>query len=259
MDWDAERYTRDFAFVHQYGEDVLDWLEFPPGARVIDLGCGNGALTAELARRGASVWGMDASEEMLKEARRLHPSLPFQRGDVRFWEAEEPVDAVFSNAVFHWVPVENHPLMLWHINRSLNMRGQLVCEFGGKGNGATLHGALRRAFEKRGYRYALPFYFPSIGDYAPMLEQAGFRVERALLLERPTCCRNGEAGLREWIRMFVQQPFRQMEHRMARAVVEEVEEELRPHLFHDGNWYVDYVRIRWKAVKEREASGCQPR
>lgn len=253
MNWKAEEYARDYGFVHRYGEKVLELLELPPGASVIDLGCGNGALTEQLALRGWRALGIDASETMLKEARRLHPSLTFQRDDACCFEVEEPVDAVFSNAVFHWIEEEKHPRLLRQINRALRHQGQLVCEFGGAGNGKALHDALRREWERRGRQYRLPFYFPTIGEYAPLLEQAGFRVEYASLFPRPTRCENGEAGLRRWVKMFVREPFQQLGEQEGESILHAVEEELRPRLFREGSWYIDYVRIRWKAVKVREA------
>lgn len=252
VNWNAEEYTRDYGFVHRYGEKVLNLLELPPGATVIDLGCGNGALTEQLALRGWRVLGIDASEEMLKEARRCHPSLSFWKDDACRFEVEEPVDAVFSNAVFHWIAKEKHPRLLRQINRALRQRGQLICEFGGESNGKALHNALRREFERRGRQYRLPFYFPTIGEYAPLLEQSGFRVEYASLFPRPTRCENGEEGLRRWVRMFVREPFQQLSEIEAESMMKAVGEKLRPQFFRRGSWYIDYVRIRFKAMKINE-------
>ena len=104
--WDAEKYKKDFSFVPQYGEAVMDLLDAAPGSRVVDLGCGNGALTEQLAACGYDVTGVDASAEMLELAREGHPELKFLPGNALDFTLDEPVDAVFSNAVLHWIDAD---------------------------------------------------------------------------------------------------------------------------------------------------------
>lgn len=97
IQWNAEKYRDDFSFVHQYGEDVLNLIKSKPGALVVDLGCGNGALSSKLAESGYRVIGIDASDEMLKTAKNLHPELTFQRGDACSFQLKEKADVIFSN------------------------------------------------------------------------------------------------------------------------------------------------------------------
>lgn len=78
--WDAEKYTADFSFVHQYGNDVIGLLEKKAGGTVLDLGCGNGALTKALADQGWNAVGLDASKELLSAARNKYPGLSFLEG-----------------------------------------------------------------------------------------------------------------------------------------------------------------------------------
>ena len=85
--WDAEKYKKDFSFVPQYGEAVMDLLDAAPGSRVVDLGCGNGALTEQLAACGYDVTGVDASAEMLELAREGHPDLKFLPGNAQIGRA----------------------------------------------------------------------------------------------------------------------------------------------------------------------------
>ena len=99
--WDARGYERDFSFVPSYGEGVIDLIDVRPGETCLDLGCGNGALTAALRDRGLDAFGMDASPEMLALARENHPDLRFVEGDATSFTLERPVDVVFSNAVLH--------------------------------------------------------------------------------------------------------------------------------------------------------------
>lgn len=246
IEWDAQGYRQNFQFVHQYGEDVLSLLTLKPGMHVLDLGCGNGALTEKLAQAGAAVLGMDASGEMLALARREHPQIPFLLGDAQTFQLEQPVDAVFSNAVFHWI--DDQDALLSHIAAALVPGGQLVCEFGGKGCAETIHQALESEFEKRGLFYRRNFYFPTIGEYTPLLERHGLRVVNAALFDRPTRL-VGPDGLRDWIQMFDRQPFEGLDEQVSAEIMEAAVSKLHPVLYRDGAWVADYVRIRIKAIR----------
>jgi len=247
IQWDAEKYTDRFSFVHQYGSVLLDLIE---GERlsVLDLGCGNGALTAELAARGHGAEGIDASEELLRLARANYPELRFRRADAVSFRTEKRYDVVFSNAVFHWIDREQQPDMLACVFEALKPGGQFVFEFGGYGNNALIHGALRGEFEKRGLAYKTPFYFPTIGEYASLLERSGFLVRSALLLDRPTRL-EGADGLYDWVRMFVKTPFEGLGCVLVEEIIRSAVSGLKGVLYQGGRWYADYVRLRCKAVK----------
>ncbi len=247
--WDAGKYTEDFSFVHRYGNDVAELLDCGAGSTVLDLGCGNGALTKRLQEKGFLVTGMDASPEFLAMAKETYPELSFIQADAVSFSLEEPVDAVFSNAVFHWIEKEKQAAMLECVGRALREKGQFVFEMGGAGNNVRIHGELEKAFAEYGYSYKMPFYFPSIGEYASMVEEAGLQVRYAVLFERPTELK-GDGGMRDWIDMFVRTPFEAVsapEHR--EAIKSRAVEALRPVLYKDGKWYADYVRLRMKAYK----------
>ena len=244
--WNAEEYNERFQFVHQYGEDLFSWLDLTPGMSVVDLGCGNGALTERLAAMGAEVLGLDASPEMLAVAQRHHPRLRFERADAASFIVERPVDAVFSNAVFHWI--DDQDALLSSVSQALKPGGQLVCEFGGAGCAETVHHALRTAFARRGLPYRFRFYFPTVGEYAPLLEAHRLKVVRASLFDRFTE-QVGEDGLADWIRMFVTLPFEGLSDSRRAEIIREAVEACRPSLFVNGKWHVDYVRIRIKAIR----------
>ena len=247
--WDAKGYTSGFAFVHQYGEGVLDLIDAAPGSHVVDLGCGNGALSEKLIARGYRVTAIDASGDMLAQARALHPDIPFVQADATDFTLPEPADAIFSNAVFHWIDRDRQPLLAAAIARNLKPGGQLVCEFGGFGCAERVHSALERAFAARGLTYPRVFYFPTIAQHAPVLEAAGLRVTYAVLFDRPTP-QQGPDGLRAWIDMFVRAPFAGMDAALREAIIADAMEQTRGELLRpDGTWIVDYVRIRLRAVK----------
>lgn len=246
--WDAQNYANNFAFVPQYGQAVLDLVDAPNGSFIVDLGCGNGSLTQELTDRGHRVLGIDASEEMLALAQQQHPSLDFKLGNALTFKLEQPADVVFSNAVFHWIDADKQLNMLKNIAANLKTGGKLVTEFGGKGCAEAVHGTLEKNFATKGLNYLRSFYFPTIGEYAPLLEEAGFKVEYALLFDRPTK-QVGDDGLANWIRMFDTAPFEGLKTELKEELITKTVEDLRGTLYLDGCWYVDYVRIKIKAVK----------
>lgn len=251
--WDAASYKKNFSFVPAYGEAVIGLITKPPGSSVIDLGCGSGSLTGRIAQKGYTVTGIDDSEEMLRLAKKEHPDINFIKGNAVTFHLAEEADVVFSNAVFHWVDEKDQQEMLSNICRSLKPGGELVCEFGGSGCAETVHGTLEQCFSHRGLGYRRVFYFPTIGQYAPMLEKAGFRIEYAALFDRPTP-QNGTDGLADWIRMFVKKPFEGMEESLKEEIIADAVSRLRDRLCRDGRWTVDYVRIQFKAVRKRSKS-----
>ena len=144
IEWNATNYTNHFSFVHKYGEDVLKLIDAPAGSRVLDLGCGNGALTKKLKELGFQVQGMDASSEMLHVARKNYPDIRFEKGDATQFTLQDPVDVIFSNAVFHWIDAEKQDALAARIASALKPGGTLVCEFGGKNCAESVHAMLEQ-------------------------------------------------------------------------------------------------------------------
>lgn len=246
--WNAQEYSSNFSFVHEYGKDLLALIDKERVHTALDLGCGNGALTKQLYDMGMSVIGMDASNDMLAKARASFPMVEFVQGDASDFTLSHKVDLVFSNAVFHWIDKEKHPQSLKCIYNTLNNGGQLVVEFGGKGNARLIHGELKKAFEKRGMTYRMSNYFPSADEYAQLLEQTGLKIDLITLFDRFTELK-GDNGLCDWIKMFRKEAFAGVDGTVKEEIIRETAEALRPELYKDGKWYADYVRLRFKAVK----------
>ena len=233
IQWNVKNYTDNFSFVHQYGEGVTELITKPAGSRVIDLGCGNGALTEKLQQKGFDVQGIE---------------LTFRQADALSFQLEEKADVIFSNAVFHWIDADKQESMIENIARQLKIGGELVCEFGGFGCGETVHAALEKNFNEVGLEYPRVFYFPTIGEYAPKLEKYGLKVNYAVLFDRPTE-QKGDDGVGDWIRMFVTKPFENMPQKQKEAIIAKTVEDVKPALYMDGKWIVDYVRIRIRAER----------
>jgi trans-aconitate 2-methyltransferase len=249
-DWNSLLYQEKHAFIWQYGENLLQILNPQPNERILDLGCGTGQLTAKIAQAGAEVIGIDRAPEMIEQAQLNYPQLHFQVADAKNFHLSQPVDAVFSNAVLHWIPQTD--AVITSIRESLKNGGRFVAEFGGKGNIESIVKALYEALEKIGVETASnfnPWYFPSIGEYASKLEKQNFEVTYSYLFSRSTLLQDKDAGLANWIEMFGGSFFKGLSEEEKIMVIQNVEKQLKPKLYQEGNWFADYKRIQVKAIK----------
>jgi trans-aconitate methyltransferase len=254
--WDAERYDRDFSFVAAYGETVLGWLDPQPGERILDLGCGTGDLTHRIVAAGAHVVGLDADAAMAQAFARRLPGVPMVVADAqRPWPTtaplDEPFDAIFSNAALHWMP--DAPAVARSMAAALRPAGRLAAELGGVGNVATIHDAVAQALVRLGLPApAWHRFFPTPGEYAAVLEAAGFEVRQMELADRPTRLA-GPDGLADWLELFGAGVLAGLEPSQRAALVEQTVAIARPQLWQDGSWWADYRRLRVLAVRRRDS------
>lgn len=242
--WSAESYDSHARFVSDLAGEVLSWLAPKPGERILDLGCGDGVLTAALAALGCTVVGVDTSHELLKAATARGLDVRRMDGQALGFEAE--FDAVFSNAALHWM--QDAAAVVKGVWRALKPGGRFVAEFGGHGNVAAIITAMRAVALRRGADQGLagPWFFPTPDIYRDMLIAEGFTVKRIGLFPRPTALKS---GMKEWLKVF-RKPFFESYGADSDAVLDEVVELLRPSLCDArGNWTADYVRLRVEAVK----------
>jgi trans-aconitate 2-methyltransferase len=248
--WDPALYEGRHGFVWQHGAALLDLLAPRPGERILDLGCGTGHLTAQIAALGAEVIGLDASPAMVEQARRTYPQLTFVVGDARDFTLKQPVDAVLSNAALHWVqPPEP---VVDCVRRALQPGGRFVADLGGRGNVQAIRTALAQAATRcsmPGWRE--PWYFPSLGEYAGLLETGGLAVTFATLFDRPTPL-EGEEGLRNWVTMFAGDLLGRVPAEQREQFLSGVEAATRSALYRDGTWHADYRRLRVVAHRPME-------
>lgn len=243
--WIPDRYARNAGFVPELGRAVLTLLAPRPGERILDLGCGDGTLTAEIAATGAHVVGIDSSDEQIAAARAR--GLDAHVMDARTLRFEAPFDAVFSNAALHWM--RDLDAVATAVAACLRPGGRFVGELGGAGNVATVRQAIGAALARRGLDAgaADPWTFPSAGAFGDLLERHGFEVRHLETFPRPTPLPGALDG---WLETFCE-PFLALLPAAERPLfVAEISDLVAPQLRRpDGGWIVDYVRLRFAAIR----------
>lgn len=243
--WDPEQYAQHARFVSDLGGPVVDLLDPQPGERVLDLGCGDGALTERLVSAGCEVVAIDSSPEQVWAA--LERGLDARIADVSELSIDGLFDGVFSNAALHWI-TDPQPVIV-NVWNALRPGGRFVAEFGGAGCVATVRAALASELSGRGIdaKSLDPWYFPTPEEYGARLESQGFRVDLNILFPRPTPL---PSDIRSWLEIFAQ-PYTSCVAAPDRlSLIDAVRTRLEPQLLNaDGVWVVDYVRLRVAATK----------
>jgi trans-aconitate methyltransferase len=248
QEWNPAQYGKNARFVSDLGVPVVDLLSPKSGERILDLGCGDGALTIKLAAVGCTVVGVDSSAEMVNAAKLL--GLDAHVVDGQSLQFASVFDAVFSNAALHWMKNPEGVISgVWH---ALKPGGRFVGEFGGYGNVAAIVTALDSALASRGIAVASPWFFPRPKQYSELLEASGFEVQAMDLIPRPTLLPGDVGG---WLETFAQHYISALPVGDRQRFVSEVVEALRDVLCEaGGDWQADYVRLRFFATKPETAT-----
>jgi trans-aconitate methyltransferase len=246
MTWNATNYDNRFGFVSRGGDSLIDLLDPQPGERVLDLGCGTGELAAKIADRGASVVGLDADRNMIEQARERFPQIEFLVGDGHDFSVGQ-FDCVFSNAALHWLTRPRAVTM--SVRAALRTGGRFVAEQGGAGNVAQTIAALNAARMAVGSTpvSALPWYYPSVGEHATLLESCGFRVRMMAHFDRPSPLDDCPNGIVDWAQMFGSAFYGDLPEDRLPVFFAAAAEHARPLVRDDGITVIDYVRLRWSA------------
>ena len=240
--WNAADYAANARFVSDLGQAVLDLLAPRPGERILDVGCGDGALTARLAEAGATVVGADPAPDFVAAA--VARGIDARLLDAQALPFEREFDAVFTNAALHWIP--DLDAALRGIHRALKSGGRFVGECGGHGNVAAVSTALQAVALRHGVRAHLPWQYLRPADFSRRLVAAGFTPVSVELIPRPTPLQSGMAA---WLRTFAGPIFEQLPPEARERAVDETVELLRWSLCDEqGQWSADYVRLRFAAV-----------
>jgi len=247
--WSPADYARNAAFVPALGHAALELLGAQPGELILDLGCGDGALTARIAEAGANVIGLDSSPEMVEAARARGIDAFVADAETMELERFGQFDAVFSNAALHWML--DPDAVASGIFKALRPGGRFAGEMGGEGNLAILRRGLREELVERGYEMPAqdPAWYASVADFTRLYHVAGFDGIKAELIQRPTPL---PGGIADWVKTF---RFGLMDVAMVPEwerddVAAAVEARLAPALQQpDGTWSADYVRLRFSMRK----------
>jgi SAM-dependent methyltransferase len=248
--WEPQGYMQHAGFVPELGDEILSWLAPQAGEAILDVGCGEGALTARIAEAGAHVLGIDSSTGMVEAARAR--GLEAHVVDATALDPHDVVgtqafDAIFSNAALHWMRPPGD--VVRGVAKVLRPGGRFVAELGGHGNVAAIRVALAAALDRRGIdaRALDPWYFPTPDEYGTLVEAHGLRVERVALVARPTPLPTDMAG---WLNTFARVFLEALPTGERHAVTEGTMDRLRPVLCDtSGRWTADYVRLRILARK----------
>ena len=242
--WNARDYADNARFVATLGGAALRLLDPQPGERILDLGCGDGALTRRIADCGANVIGLEPDPDL--SARATGAGIPTVRADAHAPPFAGSFDAVFSNAALHWM--REPATVLRGIAATLKPGGRLVAEQGGFGNVAAIYVALAASLEHAGHpeRADLPWDFPTPDQQAQRLADAGFVVDLMELVPRPTPV---PTGIRGWLKTFAGPFITGLDDRRTDEILTDTERRLKPVLRDSaGQWSADYVRLRFRAV-----------
>ena len=243
--WDPDRYAKNARFVSDLGLPVVSLLAPKAGEKILDLGCGDGALTVRLVQCGCRVVAVDSSLAQVEGARRL--GLDARVADGHALPFNDEFDAVFSNAALHWMGRPDE--VIAGVHRALRSPGRFVGEFGGHGCVQTLRVALVEALNRRGIdgEARVPWYFPTPAEYAARLEKGGFRVDSMTLFPRPTPLPGDVVA---WLETFGENFIHALAPPERAGYLDEVRRDLEPKLRSEsGTWVADYVRLRFAAAK----------
>src|SRR5450432_1932579 len=175
IEWNAADYAANSAMQQAWARELIAKLNLRGDEHILDVGCGDGKVSAELARavsRGSAT-GVDASPQMIGFAKKYFattefPNLRFRVMDARKIKFDRRFDLIFSNAALHWV--DDHQGILRGAGSVLKTGGRLMISCGGKGNAADVFTALRPEMRLARWRdffrqMPTPYFFHAPGDY----------------------------------------------------------------------------------------------
>jgi trans-aconitate 2-methyltransferase len=257
FEFDGGKYKRASEHQKSWGKKLISELEFKGGERILDLGCGDGVLTAEIAEivPDGFVLGIDASESMIATARKDYAgaNVRFELLDINAIDFESEFDLIFSNATLHWV--KNHSRLLKNVFKALKNRGAARFQFAGDGNCSNLIKILKEVMSAKEYviyfsEFDWPWYMPAVDEYRVLLEEVAFTEKKIWNENADTCFESAEAMIR-WIDQPSIVPFLvclvgKDRQRFRDAVVERMIEET---LQSDGTYFETFRRINVLARK----------
>ena len=258
--WDATDYQKNSEVQLTWGKELIAKLDLHGNEHILDIGCGDGKVTAEIAAHvpGGKVVGIDSSSDMTDLACTTFPvtdfpNLRFLQMDARELTFSNEFDIIFSNAVLHWV--DDHRKVLSGIYKGLKTPGKILLQMGGRGNVAAMMAVMRSITDKAQWKeyfeeFMSPFYFCSVAEYSDWLKETGFEPVRLELIPRDMTHR-GREGFLGWIRT-IWHPFihRVPESKHQEFIRQAADLYLTNHpMDMEGLVHIDVVRLEVEAVK----------
>jgi trans-aconitate 2-methyltransferase len=260
MKWNAADYAANSLVQQTWAREIIAKLKLRGDENILDVGCGDGKVTAEIARavpRGL-VDGVDASPQMIKFAKKTFPAkkfpnLEFQVMDARKIKFTRRFDLIFSNAALHWV--DDHEKILRGAAAVLKSGGRLVVSCGGKGNAQDVFVALRPEIKLKHWReffrkMPTPYFFYAPDDYKKWLPKFGFKIQKLKLAPKDATY-HGAEGFATWLRTtwipYVQRVPENLREEFIAAVTQRYLAKHPPDV--DGKVHVKMVRLEIDAVK----------
>lgn len=247
MEWNSSLYDNKHNFVAEYGKGLLEFVPKNKIQSILDLGCGTGTLTYQLAELCNKVVGVDSSENMINKAKNHYSNIDFMVCDALDLPFKNEFDVVFSNAVFHWI--SDHNKLAENIYKVLKSNGLLVCEFGASGNVATVEKSFQQASKEFNCQYKPKFNFPTVEEFGNVLSENGFVIDNIYDFDRPTVLKDKEQGLANWMKQFYADELAEMPIEVQKKVLERTSEIAKEKLWNGKEWVADYRRLRVVAHK----------
>jgi trans-aconitate 2-methyltransferase len=250
--WNPNLYDDKHDFVFKFGEEIVSLLNPQKNETILDLGCGTGDLTQQIGDACHKVIGLDNSLEMILKAKEKHTDIEFVQANAMDFQLDTTFDAVFSNATLHWIP--DAESVIKNINKHLKVGGRFVAEFGGKGCVNNIISTLTTVLDEKNIAYPpinSVLYYPSVGEYAHILEKNGFELAYGALFDRPTELKDGYNGVGNWIEMFLHWTLKNVDEAERISIKAEVSKRLESKMYDGQKWIADYRRIRIVAIKTK--------
>ena len=258
--WNPADYAANSVVQQIWARELIAKLKLRGDEHILDVGCGDGKITAEIARavpRGSAT-GVDASAEMIAFAQKTFPrskisNLQFQVADARQIHSQKKFDLLFSNAALHWV--DDHETFLRGAAAVLKPGGRLVVSCGGKGNAHDVFLVLRPEMRLKRWReffrkMPMPYFFYSPADYEKWLPKFGFKIQKVQLAPKDATY-DGGASFATWLRAtwlpFTQRVPENLREEFIAAVTGRYVAKHPPDAL--GNIHVRMVRLEIEAVK----------
>ncbi len=262
--WNADEYVRHSSAQMKWAEELIAKLHLRGGEAVLDIGCGDGRISAAIAQRvpAGRVLGIDNSAEMIERAEALRVSsgpanIAFRLMDACEMDFRSQFDVAFSNASLHWI--HDHVRLLRRVHAALRPGGRILFQMGGRGNAADVADVMADVCARKRWRghfegFAFPYFFPGEDEYRALLEGAGFAVRRVELTPKDMVQRGAE-GFAGWVRTtwmpYTQRVPEGLREELVSELVAEYVQRHKPDS--SGDVHVRMVRLEVEAARGTEA------